>query len=75
MRIEIINRPLPSGKPYYTIVNSITRKFLGQIGPNDSVFVGQRIVEAVNFYQDLHDAGLLIKVMAALEKYKNEQQK
>ena len=74
MRIEIMERPLPSGRVQITLVNAITRRYIGQLGPKDSYYNANHIKEAVYLYQDLHDAGLLPKVLAALEAKKKAQE-
>lgn len=75
MRLEVIQRDLPSGRVLTTLVNQRTRKYVAQLGEFDSVFNAQHIADAVNMYADLLDLGLLKPVLTALEKRKTEQQK
>ena len=74
MRIEIIERDLPKGGSFISLVNLHTRKYIGQLGPHDNFFNANRIKEALDLYQDLMDAGLLNKVLAALAKHKSSEQ-
>lgn len=74
MRIELVERDLPKGGKLITLVNLITRKYIGQLGPFDNYFNANRIKDATDLYQDLMDHGMLNKVIIALEKAKKAKQ-
>lgn len=74
MRLEIVERN-EAAKPYLTLVNTATRRYVATLSAYDNAFTSKRIQEAVNIYADLQELGLLKPVLAAIEKRKAEQPK
>jgi hypothetical protein len=72
MRVDIVERDYASGR-VLTIVNAATRRYIATLGPFDNAFTSERIMEAVNLYDDLHRLGLLKPVLVAVEKRSAEQ--
>jgi hypothetical protein len=75
MLLETVVREYPNGKKYVTLVNAVTRRHVAAIAPADNLFTTECITTAVNLYHNLLNTGLLIQVLAAVEKRLVEQPK